>query len=309
MKILFKYLIHTLRFILGGIFIYSAYTKIISIDTFELFIFRHEFFSWALVVIIARIIIFIELAIGISLLFNLFTKQILRFTIVLLFVFSIYLLYIIITGENISNCNCFGTSIELSPYESLLKNIVSIILCIILFFKSIPWNTKYKRLIFYSVLFLSLLTPFIISPPDLYFLDKYSYKNEKNSKFNTLLLGDFKYNNKKYNIEQGKKLICFFSMHCKICKLSAQKISIIHKKLNSNFPVFYVFFGEEKDIDTFFKNSKSIKFPYKIVPIKDFFQLSDKQLPIIYFLEDGVIKNKVGYRNIFRKDIEEFFSK
>lgn len=99
----------------------------------------------------------------------------------------------------------------------------------------------------------------------------------------------------------------FLSMTCKFCELTAQKMTIILGNNDIQGNVYIVFFGDEEKLAKFWKDSKSKKFPYKIIDADLFFQLSGTNLPAVYFINKGTIEKKAGYRDLFDNDVTDFF--
>ena len=300
---IFHYL---LLLIISAVFIYSGYSKLYPAEPFELFVFSHSFFNWLNSTIIVRLLIGIEFSIGLLLLFNIFTKRILQITVVILSIFTFYLLFIYFFDKDINDCKCFGENLILTPLQSILKNIVLIGISIYLVIKNKPFHFKYQKLVLILSIATGLTMPFILSPPD-GFIDT-SYKNKlTHDKIDSDIIGDFTFQNKHLSFKNGKAMVCFFSMGCKFCQMAAHKISISVTKSKSDFPIYYVFYGNKENLKIFWKNSKSKKFPYKIINTGLFFSYSGNSLPSIMFIENEKIKKHVGYRALDDKMIYDFF--
>ncbi len=301
-----KIVSHILRTLFGLIFVYSAYSKLFAIDNFELFIFGNGISNWDIASTFARLIISTELFIGIMLLINIYTKRILQINLVILALFSVLMVYFIIFKDNITNCNCFGEEIKFTPIESLLKNVIFIVINIFLLKFLFPFRLKYKKIIT-TVLFLSSFSvPVILSPPDYIYPVKSTIINKP---FDFSLIGDFHVdNNTRVPVVKGKKLICYFSEHCKFCKLAAKKLTIIEKNTGMELPVYYIFFGDNKDdLTQFWEESESKKYPCQIIHPEQFFAQSGSSLPAIFFVNDSIIEKKSGFRTLNQEEIYEFF--
>ncbi|MBQ2187914.1 MAG: DoxX family membrane protein, partial [Bacteroidales bacterium] len=66
---------NTIRLLLGVFFIGTAVLKLLSIDNFELYIYSFGIFSYTWTTFLSRSLIFIELIIGISLIFKICFKK------------------------------------------------------------------------------------------------------------------------------------------------------------------------------------------------------------------------------------------
>lgn len=300
-----KVLIHIIRCLVGITFIYSGISKLYPVETFELFIFDQNImpFSWSS--IFARLIIGTEIFLGIILLVNVFTKFFIRIIIILLVIFTLFLLYLAIFSSDVTNCNCFGEHLAFTPLESIIKNLILIGLSVFLLYRNTSFQFRYKILITIILIASSFSMPFILNPPDLFVIN---FREEQTGyQFNYEKLGETNCNGSVQNLNNKKVVVCFFSMSCKFCKLAAQKIAIMMKNNQISPDVFYVFVGEEENLDQFWKVTKSPVMNYKILQPDTFFSLSGSSLPAIYYIDKGIVVKKVGYRNLFEPDFLEFF--
>ena len=110
------------RLFLGALFVVTAVLKLLSIDNFEIYIYSFGLFSYTWTTFFSRLLIFIELLIGISLILKICFKKIWWLTMLMMAGFTLFLVYAAIF-RNDSNCHCFGDLIELNPTQSIFKNI------------------------------------------------------------------------------------------------------------------------------------------------------------------------------------------
>jgi thiol-disulfide isomerase/thioredoxin len=249
--------------------------------------------------IIARLIISVELALGLLLITNIYFKIVYKLTLYLLLFFSLFLAFKLIVSSN-ENCNCFGELINFNPAESLLKNFIFIIL---LFFikNNGEWRFAYRKFIFIIILVITFASPSIVSPPDIIYRKIYPVNyNLQGEQF-------IEISDSTLNIAEGKKVLAFFSTKCKYCLLAAHKISIIADKTNTHDKIYYIFFGDEKDLEDFWTKSQSKRFSYTFIPFNEAIKITDGQFPSIFFVEDGYLKQKTAYRNLTEKQFIEFF--
>ena len=294
---------HTIRIAIGIIFIISATLKMLPIEPFELFVFGNGIPNWDIASISTRLIISVELFIGLMLIFNLFAKFIQRINIIILIAFSFLLTYYAIAKPEISNCNCFGEKFELSPINSIIKNILLLIASIYVYYSRIPFKMKLQKPIIIALIIIVFAGPLIISPPDFVYDGNYQRINEK---LDSTLLKNFTKNDKNIIANNGKVIICFFSTACKYCKLAAKKISIIDNIHNNKLNILYVFMGSEVDLDNFWSKSESNKYPYIFIPTQQFLKLSGKSLPKLYFVNNGIKLGQANYRDFSENDISNF---
>ena len=155
-----------IRLLLGAFFIGTAVLKLLSIDNFEIYIYSFGIFSYTWTTFFSRLLIFIELLIGIGLILKIYFKQIWWLTMLMMVGFTLFLVYAAIF-RNDSNCHCFGSLIELNPIQSILKNIITIAL---LFFikneESYDYKPVLKKWLVASTIVVSLVISFVLLPMD-----------------------------------------------------------------------------------------------------------------------------------------------
>ena len=166
-----KYLPWSIRIIIAFLFLLSAVAKLYPTPMFALTTFEAKQllpmgFSDGVAPYFSRFLVAAEFAIGLAMLFPYFLKRfVIPVAILLLSVFCLQLSYDIFqNGPDGGNCGCFGTLIEMTPLEALIKNIISIGLLVWLF-KLLPSPGNRKSfstlIIFYLVFALGL---FAIAP-------------------------------------------------------------------------------------------------------------------------------------------------
>jgi hypothetical protein len=287
-------------FIFGLIFIFSAITKLIYIDKFELFIYSFHIISFNLSAIAARVIISMELLLGIFLNIQNTKKQAWRLSLFMLLFFSIFLVIQLFVQPE-SHCHCFGEILQLKPWPSLLKNAI-LIAGLFVLSNSKTLLPRMHKLLIILIIFAGVLSVNIYSPPD--FLMEPQTQSLKNNKLH--LLKKLEKVNTKECFE-GKKMVCFFSPSCRYCKKAAWKTSIMVKKYGIEENVIYLFMGNHEIINTFFELSGSSKFDYKIIPPKMLLRITDGAIPKIFLVENGEVIKKYGYRDLSEKGIKKFF--
>ena len=106
-------------------FIIAAILKLISIDSFEIYIYSFGLLNFLFTTIFSRLLIVGELLIGLMFIFKMKYKLVWRTTLIIQILFTLFLIYVMIF-RNDDNCHCFGDLIELSPLESIIKNVAII---------------------------------------------------------------------------------------------------------------------------------------------------------------------------------------
>ncbi|MFM9943898.1 MAG: MauE/DoxX family redox-associated membrane protein [Bacteroidia bacterium] len=323
-----QYLPWTLRIVISILFIFSAYTKMVPIFGFERQIVDLGFGSWCFASYFTRFVIALELAIGIGILQPHFLKSfVIPVTVLLLAAFCIHLSYEIYKHGNSGNCGCFGDTIQMTPLEAIIKNILTIFMLVYLFL-NVKDREKGKNRFVYLLLiyatcslFMFAAFPFctckaetpvdpilaedtatssLISPQNTTIsADTSTYKvakkdslpkapEEKSPKKVKSAFSKFNtFGNKTVNLDEGKKLVCLFAPGCDHCQAAAKEIGVMAKK--PGFPEVYILFIDEEveRIPNFFKIA-GCRFPYKVLDIPTFFKtLGDGQTPGINYLWNG----------------------
>jgi len=131
------------RFFVGGLFIFSGLIKLndpvgtaIKMEEyFEVFVedfgsIFHYFIPWSLE--IAMVLIIIELALGVAILFHYRMKQT-TWVLLGLMVFFTFLTFYSAYFNKVTDCGCFGDAIKLTPWESFIKDAILMVFVLHLF--------------------------------------------------------------------------------------------------------------------------------------------------------------------------------
>ncbi len=302
----FKKIIPTIiRIFIGLVFVASAVTKYISIEAFDMFVFEHELFSWNLTNFLTRILISCEACLGLMLICGIYPKLSRWLTVGSLAFFTIYILLKPFFFEvNSENCHCFGEVLILSDSQTLIKNVVLLLLSIALFFDK-GWKIKYTKYILIASFIAPLATTFIIRPPDVIVHAIYGKEIELDMESFDMLVNMEKVQDMK--VSEGKKVLCLYSTTCKHCKRTAIKLDIIIKRHNldkNNFVV--LFWGKEENIDVFYKETGVELLLTNKVPPLLFLSATKGRQPIIVLMDNGKIVDLYKSTNVNEQKIVEF---
>jgi hypothetical protein len=238
---------------------------------------------------------------------NFFPRLILKLSLITLVIFSLYLLYTFFFRKDISDCGCYGTYISLSPMQSLIKNIILFVWSYFLLINANKGLVKLRWLLCTIVIIASIAYPMIISPPDSFF--DYSLRKDRiGEKIDLKTFGSPQFNSGIHPIDSGRVVLAFLSLRCKFCRYTAMKLAIISREQAKPIPLYFVFWdlsSNEALID-FHKRTKSEKVPYKLLPEEKFLSLSGNNLPAVFFLENGIIKKKTGFRDMKPVEVINF---
>ena len=295
---------------LGLVFIYSGYTKLLPvIETFEFTFVDIGIANWYTAPVIARLLIGLEFFIGLLLILNYNLKKFtLPFTVVLLGFFIIYLCIQIFTSGNNGNCGCFGEHLKMTPLQAIVKNLVMIAACAVVYFLSGGWKIRFNKL-FLSLAGVSVvIIPFVVNPVD------YTYtSNNLDEKVNYPLELELLYHPDdtakveipKVDLRKDKHVVALLSLTCSHCRIAAKKFRLI-KKNNPGLPIYFILNGDKSNYASFIEDTKAGNIPSSYCLGKTFIQLASTSLPRIYYLDNGIVVKKVDYYELNQDTIENW---
>lgn len=299
-----RILLIILSIAIGGLFLYSAYTKLNPIQSFEYTMVQFVHFPWWLAAIAARFFIGLEAALGALMVLHLYGKGkwVLKTAFTLLIVFSIYLVYLWIVFGNNVNCGCFGDSIWMSPKTSLIKNALLLIATGLLIRFHNGFSGKWTKIVAPVLLIVGCILPFI-----LYAIPSNQPNWLKTKDYHidlSALYAPGKKDVPAINLEKGKYIIAFFSPYCPHCQMAAYKMHLM-KQQDTTLPFFMVV-GGTHDISEFWKKTQATNIPYTRLERDPFFSLAGTSLPAIYFVKDGWVVAKADYITLDQATIEKW---
>lgn len=317
-----------IRFVISFLFLLSAVAKLypspyFAISTFEVKQLYPMGFSESFAPYFSRILIGIELALGILILQKNFLRSVtIPATILLLAIFTTHLsIETFVNGGNTGNCGCFGSLLPMTPIEAIVKNVVALFLLAWLFV--ILPKTNEKKGNFWvlttatvaSILLLFMIAP--IQPVKSNF--SVSVAEEANSDVDSLKVEPIQLVKKDTisnvgakegvanieitepenhksgyatyfsNIDKGRKTLCFFVPGCDHCRTAAKELTEL-RKTNKNFPeISIIFMNEEADLIPAFFKEAGAEYPYKIIEVIPFWKVLGlgKDTPGVKYLWNG----------------------
>ncbi len=306
-----RIILSLLSITIGALFLFSAFTKIYDLESFEGFqytIVEYVHLPWILATLGARILIGMEAALGLLMAIQFYGRQkwILKLAIFLLIIFSIYLVYLWAAVGNNVDCGCFGDYLKMSPAVSLLKNaaLLAGIYLLIWFCNGI----KFKRQEWITwIAFIGLtIAPFFIYPlpntqPD--WLNKDKYKINLSSLYTA-----GKTDAPKEDLYKGKHVIAFFSLKCPHCRMAAKKMHIMKEK-NPSLPFYMVVAGNDKYLASFFEETHAQNIPYTKLKSEEFTAIAGFSWPAIFLVNNGIVEAQTNYINMNQAEIEDWLQK
>jgi len=329
MNALKKYGPWTIRAIISFVFFLSAIAKLYPKPSYALTSFEvHQLEPMGIPLEIAaylsRFLIGIEFAIAILLLLPFFLRKIIiPATVLMLVVFIVELCYEIFSSGNQGNCGCFGSLIEMTPLEALIKNVISVGLLL-----GYYWLDKKEEILsfdlrsrahfsaIFNVLTVSIFGVFLAAPirreapttAPVVPVEKTMEDSVTAQKKDTAVSVQLKNADTSMvvkplepkevlsgfetlfpNINKGKQILCFFAPGCDHCRATAKAITAL-KKSNKQFPpVNIIFMDEEPElIPDFFKFAGS-EYTYSVMDIIKFWKTlgSGKEVPGVMYLWNG----------------------
>ncbi len=306
-----RLLISTLCIIVGATFIFSAISKIPTLEQFGWTIVETTFLHWTAAEWSARILIGLELFLGVLFIAHFRIRQLaIPISLFLLSVFSIYLLLVIRRYGSDGNCGCFGDVIKMTPLESIIKNIILIALIIIIrWASSSEWNIKYGNWIISSLLLLCLATPVYLSPPESIYI------NEKEKEINQPIPLSLLYtssNNAKPTTElrKGKHIIAFMSLTCGFCRKAAKRMRIMKEK-HPELPFYLILNGDKENLQDFLQDTKATNIEHSLFNgVVQFTMLNrGTALPTIKWVQDTTLLKESNYVTLDENDILQWIKK
>jgi uncharacterized membrane protein YphA (DoxX/SURF4 family)/thiol-disulfide isomerase/thioredoxin len=322
-----RYLPWSIRILIAGLFLVSAYGKIYpdpsaygTISMFEVKQLYPLGFSVELAKIFSRALIGVEFGLGLLLLFPFDLKKwVIPALIAMLAIFVVHLTIEIITTGNKGNCGCFGALLPMTPLEAIMKNILSIGLLALLWKRygaQLPARSNIWFLT--SIISICMLLMFVFIPtykaatavmvpveqnsgsdPQLKSgIDTTKMANPKIGKDSTKVakpkdlgpkMKKSGYEQHFANINQGKKLLCFFAPSCDHCRATAKQLTAL-KNSTPDFPEIQILFMDEaaEEIPDFFKFTGA-SYTYKVLDIIEFWSVlgGNRDVPGVAYLWNG----------------------
>jgi len=209
-------------------------------------------FSEGLAPYFSRFIIAIEFFIAFAILQkNYLKKLVIPTSILMIFVFSLHLAYSIFLGDS-ENCGCFGELIPMTPIQALIKNIITLGILGYLS-KNTPDDIKNSCSKLSIQFLVILLLMFAFVPVQTV------GKNKRVASFTEYVVSDL-------NINEGKKILCFFDAGCEHCMDAAKSLNVLSDSI-AYFPEIHIIFSDsEADRIPDFFDYTGREYSYQVLP-------------------------------------------
>jgi hypothetical protein len=245
------------RLLISGLFLLSAIAKLYPTPLYGITKVFEEGqlipmgFSEDFAPFFSRLIIAFEFFIAFAILQTHYIKKlIIPSTILLLIIFNVDLALDIFVGND-ENCGCFGQLIPMTPTEAFIKNIFTILLLIFIY-----RNVNDKK----ESSFLLLLNGYLIISVLMFSLLPIATNSSSKQ-----ISSYSSYVDEAFNINEGKKILCFFDAGCEHCMDAAKSLTEIASN-STEFPDVHIIFSdtEEGKIPDFIKYSGK-EYSYQIM--------------------------------------------
>ena len=286
---------YVFRVLPGILLLFSATAKLVGIDAFEIYLFSFGWFGLGTAFLLARLVIAAEYTLGLLLIANLCPKTAWWGAVAMLAGFSVFLGWLALSG-NRDNCNCFGELVNLNPLQSLAKNAVMLALLLPAYGVQ-PFRSRLKPLWIALMAVVPLATVLIVSPPDNWRYSAYDRSEPVNRQaFREALEQGLL----PASLVEGDHVVCFYSLKCPFCKLSARKIVTLRERGEFPQDPLVAVFGRGENTDTTeFLEETGITFDeVHFIEPDDFLRITNGAFPLILVMQDSTIAATYNYRNI-----------
>ena len=183
--------------------------------------------------IISRLLIGFEFFIAFAILQSHYIKKlIIPSTILLITIFSIDLSIDVFGGVD-ENCGCFGQLIPMTPAEALIKNIFTLLILFFIY-KNVSDREKSNFLLLFNGYLIISVLMFALLPIAT------NSSTKQVSSFSSYVEEDF-------DINTGKKVLCFFDAGCDHCMDAAKSLAEFSSQLQSFADVHIIFSDTEEE--------------------------------------------------------------
>jgi len=286
--------------LVGSFFIFSAITKVIPIESFEFTLKSQLGFSDFASAYWARFFVGLEAGLGLLLLANIFgkSKWVIKMSFGMVVAFTIHLAILYFRLGNDVNCGCMGDRFYMPPLQSILKNVVLLVLLAIVWRGSRPNYSNTQHWVASLLLAALVAVPFIMYPYQTSVLKiEKAYQATEAHRI------------PKEELRKGKHIVAFLSLTCSHCMVAGEELSKL-KKENPDMPIYVIFGDVQRDslrtemLDNFIKESNFEGLPYSFIDNKDFIELSGGSVPALYWIEDSKVIRKPSASEWNAKEIQ-----
>ena len=211
--------------------------------------------------------------------------------------FTLFLVYAAIF-RNDSNCHCFGDIIELDPTQSIVKNIITLaLLLVIRNEQSHDYKPVLKRWLTAGVLVSSFVIAFVLLPMDVIYNKIYSDQENVNSLAFYESLNDSTYFD--MDISEGRYLINYALAGCKYCRIGAEKLTLMADRHQiPHDRIKFIIGGSDQATEHFKEVTKTSDYQHWNIPMQQLVAITYGKFPLYVFIENGKVVMAGDFRMI-----------
>lgn len=286
---------------IGLFFVVSAVLKLLSLDSFELYIYSFDLVNFTWSGLVARVIIACEILVGILLIIKVLYKKAWWLAMLMLIGFSLLLVYVMIFRDD-SNCHCMGDLVEIKPSISLIKNLIAIAL-LLLVRKEDDYSFRLRKLALAGAFIAALVPPFALFPMDgVYNLfAKSDGLDYSETDFNALMADS---SMQDVHLEEGNYVVGVVSSGCAFCKTSCLKMSeMVDNNSLDTSKILYFVWGDSASLRPFQEETKTESFRYVRVSPITAIRVVNGHFPTYLFIKDGRVESTADLRQLTEKKL------
>lgn len=334
------------RILLGAMFILSAVLKLITIDTFETYVYSFHLLSFTLAEVAARGLIALEFVTGCFLLLKAQYRWAWWVATLMTAAFTLFLVYVVLF-RNDANCHCFGDLIPIEPLHSIYKNIGILAALVFAYwqpkkrlslckdeemgkwpsFTENDYSKKFKLWLLGISGGIAFVVLFILFPPNAVYSWVYSDndlvatniydKAYADSSF-YLKLSEVEYradqdtvifrsDTARLDMDSGSYVLAVVSSGCKYCRQSCDLVNNIFERNHlDNNKLKVLVWGSDESIAYFMKETKTWKYEFHQISPYLAIDLVYGNFPTFAFVRDGKVVDAFDYRGVNEGKIVEF---
>ena len=212
-----------LRLLLTALFGLSAVSKMAGIDHFEVYIYSFGFLPLTVCFLAARLLIGLELLLGLLLFVGWFPRFTRLATLGTLLLFTLFLCYATLVGRS-DSCQCFGQWIHMNPTQSLLKNAILIALTLWHFHLNPRPLLQARWWLLVPAAIGLLAAPFVVSVPDNWAFGHQAIPYNEAALDGAMLPGRVL---EARGVGIGRRVVAFVTNGCPYCQIARKKLNAI----------------------------------------------------------------------------------
>lgn len=284
----------------GLVFLFSAVAKLLSVRSFELYVFSLGLLSFDFTSLAARLLILLEGCTGLWFLSGWKLRWAKWIAWAQLAFFSAFLFWRIFLADGAS-CHCFGELIDLNPWQSLGKNVL-LALLIALSAEEL-WPRPLRPLYLAAVGLAAGIGLFVASPPDWYYRQGRETGYVVPDKWEAL---------EKEHPLPGKRIVCFLSTRCEHCQDLSRKLYGMLERQGIGPEYMQTFFlmtsdSTQVEVEAFFKDFfGGTVYPSAVLDPLTFLGVTSGAMPVVVLSEDGRPVQEFDYYALDEKAMAAF---